>query len=219
MPWIEKVGAVIQCFFAGQGMGYAVASTLLGLENPSGKLTVSFPKRLENVPSWHTYPGESGEHIYAEGLFVGYRFYDRKKIEPLFPFGFGLSYTRFAYANLALDRTSFSEDDTISLSFDLCNEGARFGREIAQVYVRYSPTRLHRPVRELKAFAKIGLAPQETHRVTIAIPARDLMFFDPRANAWFLDEGEVTIEVARPPAICALQHHAVVSRPASHANT
>jgi beta-glucosidase len=195
MPWIEEVAAVLQCFFAGQGMGYAVASTLLGFENPSGKLTVSFPKRLEDVPSWHTYPGESGEHIYAEGLFVGYRFYDRKKIEPLFPFGFGLSYTTFSYSNLELDRVSFSEDDTISLTFDLCNEGARFGREIAQVYVRYSSTRLHRPVRELKAFAKIGLDPQETRRVTIAIPARDLMFFDPRANAWFLDEGEVTIEV------------------------
>ncbi|CAH2409667.1 hypothetical protein MES5069_940012 [Mesorhizobium escarrei] len=134
MPWLAHVPAVLSTFFAGQGMGGAVAEILFGRRNPSGKLTVTFPARLEDTPAFLLYPGENDRHSYAEGIFVGYRYYDRRRIAPLFPFGFGLSYTTFAYSELDLDRAILCEDDTLMVSFAVTNTGPVTGKEICQVY-------------------------------------------------------------------------------------
>ncbi|MDQ0470306.1 beta-glucosidase family protein [Labrys wisconsinensis] len=195
MPWLAEVGGVLATFFAGQGMGGAVAAILFGRHNPCGKLTVTFPARLEDTPAFLHYPGENDRHAYAEGLFVGYRYYDRRRIAPLFPFGFGLSYARFAYAGLELDRASLDEADTLTVRFSLTNTGTMAGKEICQVYGRPIRPRLARPERELKGFAKVELQPGETKTVEIAVSARDLRYFDPEHRRWLLDGGPFGIEV------------------------
>ena len=196
MPWVDKVPAVVEIFFSGQAMGGGIADVLFGRANPSGKLTTTFPKRMEDMPAYLTYPGENGRHVYSEGVHVGYRWYDARKIEPLFPFGHGLSYTRFAYSDVQLDRTELHLGETVTISFTLTNTGLREGKEVAQVYARYGAPRLIRPVRELKSFAKVTLKPGESRRVAIAIPAEDLCAYDTTRQRWALDEDMVVLEVA-----------------------
>lgn len=195
MPWLTQVPAVLSTFFAGQGMGSAVADILFGRSNPSGKLTVTFPARLEDTPAFLSYPGENDHHSYAEGIFVGYRFYDRRQFAPLFPFGFGLSYTTFAYSDLRLDRDTLREDDTLTVSFAVTNTGSMGGQEVCQIYGAARRARLQRPVRELKGFAKVQLEPGETKRVEVPIATRDLRYFDPAHQRWLLDAGRYAIEV------------------------
>ena len=196
MPWLKHVPAVLSTFLAGQGMGGAVAEILFGHRNPCGKLTATFPARLEDTPAFLLYPGENDRHSYAEGIFVGYRYYDRRSIAPLFPFGFGLSYTTFAYSELNLDRAILSEDDMLTVSFAVTNTGSVTGKEICQVYCGARKPQLHRPERELKGFAKLELHPGETRRIEIAIDARDLRYFDPAHQRWLLDGGPHRIDVA-----------------------
>ncbi|MDX8523620.1 glycoside hydrolase family 3 C-terminal domain-containing protein [Mesorhizobium sp. MSK_1335] len=196
MPWIGDVPAVIEMFFSGQATGGAVADLLFGRVNPSGKLTTTFPKRMEDMPTHLTYPGENGRHVYSEGIFAGYRWYDARGIEPLFPFGFGLSYTEFAYSNLALDRTILRSGEKVAVSFAVTNIGKVAGKEICQVYARYGQPRLKRPVRELKGFAKLELNPGESRVVTLQIAAEDLCVYDTALQAWTLDNDGITIEVA-----------------------
>jgi len=195
MPWLGEVASVVEMFFSGQAMGGGIADILFGKVNPSGKLTSTFPKRIEDMPAYLTYPGENGRHHYSEGIHAGYRWYDARAIEPLFPFGFGLSYTEFAYSGLALDRGELHAGETLSVSFDLENTGRCAGKEVCQVYVRYGKPRLHRPVRELKAFAKVELTPGEKRTVVLEIPAADFCCFDPARGAWVLDNDLVEIEV------------------------
>jgi beta-glucosidase len=132
----------------------AITDVLFGDVNPSGKLPTTFPKRLQDNPAYINYPGENGKVVYGEGLFVGYRYYEKKDIVPLFPFGYGLSYTMFDYRNLTLDATEYGAGDVIRISVDVQNAGRRAGKEIVQVYVRDVQSRLMRPEKELKAFAK-----------------------------------------------------------------
>jgi beta-glucosidase len=195
MPWIEKVPAVLATFFAGQGMGHAVASIVFGHTNPSGKLTVTFPQRLQDTPAFLHYPGENDRHVYGEGIFVGYRYYDRRDIAPLFPFGHGMSFTTFSYLDLKVDRTVLEEGGNVNVGFLVTNSGSVVGKEICQLYVRYGKSRLHRPQRELKGFLKVSLNPGETKRVSIALEARDLRYFDPEIGQWLLDSGTLDIEV------------------------
>jgi beta-glucosidase len=197
MPWIDEVAAVVETFFSGQGMGGALADILFGVVNPSGKLSVTFPLRLADVPGHHTYPGENGRHVYSEGLFVGYRWYDQRQANVLFPFGFGLSYSSFEYANLTLDRADFTEGDTIAAAFDVTNTGERRGKEICQLYASYHQPRLARPVRELKGYAKVDLLPGETKRVVIRVDAQDLAYWDEARGAFVLDAGRITLGVGR----------------------
>lgn len=195
MPWIGQTGAVIATFFGGQGMGQAVADILFGRHNPCGKLTVTFPVRLEDTPGYLTYPGENNRHIYSEGIHVGYRSYDKRKLAPAFPFGFGLSYTTFAYSNLSIDVDRIQVASTIKVSFDVTNTGAVAGKEIAQIYAQPHAPRLIRPIRELKGFAKVELQPGETGRVEVTVEARDLRYYDPDHRQWLLDAGKLSIEV------------------------
>ncbi|NEI74887.1 glycosyl hydrolase [Rhizobium lusitanum] len=221
MPWIDRTAAVLAAFFGGQGAGHAVAQVLFGKQNPCGKLTVTFPAQLEDTPGFLTYPGENNRHIYSEGIHVGYRSYDKRKLAPLFPFGFGLSYTSFEYANIAIDTDTIDASSAFKVSFDVTNTGSVAGKEIAQIYARPHAPRLIRPVRELKGFAKVALQPGETKRVEVTIEARDLRYYDPDHRQWLLDAGNLTIEVAassRDIRLEAVLHAQVPALPSSILN-
>jgi beta-glucosidase len=195
MPWLTECRALLETFFAGQGMGRAVAEILFGKRNPCGKLTVTVPNTLEETPAWLHYPGENLRHYYGEGLFVGYRYYDKRRLMPLFPFGFGLSYTRFSYSNLMVSSTHLSETDTLNVSFDLVNCGEREGKEIVQLYVSAPAGELIREAQALKAFSKVALAAGETRRVSLQLPIADLACYHPGLADWVVTPGIWQIRV------------------------
>jgi len=197
MPWLSQCKALLETFFAGQGMGRAVAEILFGKRNPCGKLTVTVPNTLEETPAWLNYPGENLRHHYAEGLFVGYRYYDKRCLTPRFPFGFGLSYTQFTYANLDLSASQVGEADTLTLSFDLTNVGQRDGKEIAQLYVSAPVGELIREVKALKGFSKVVLAAGETRRVSLQLPIAELACYHPGLADWVITPGTWQIHVGR----------------------
>jgi len=193
MPWIDQVPAVIQLWYDSQEQGNALADVLFGDVNPSGKLPTTFPVRLQDNPAYINYPGENGKVRYGEGLFVGYRYYDKKDLAPQFPFGHGLSYTTFEYGNLRLSAKQASPEKGLDISFDVRNTGTRPGQEVAQAYVRDVSCSLTRPEKELKAFAKIELAPDETKTVTLHLDREAFWFFDPARNGWVTEPGEMEV--------------------------
>ncbi|EIV6705309.1 TPA: beta-glucosidase family protein [Klebsiella aerogenes] len=195
MPWLGECRALLETFFAGQGMGRAVAEILFGKRNPCGKLTVTVPNTLEETPAWLQYPGENLRHHYGEGLFVGYRYYDKRLLSPRFPFGFGLSYTQFSYANLALSASRLAEGETLRVAFDLTNIGDCEGKEIVQLYVTAPKGELIREVRALKAFSKVSLLAGETRRVELALPVADLACYHPGLADWLVTPGQWQIYV------------------------
>ncbi|MBY5544196.1 glycosyl hydrolase [Rhizobium leguminosarum] len=196
MPWIGDVDAVLASFYAGQGGGEALARILFGEQNPCGKLSASMPVRMQDIPGWHTYPGEHGRHVYSEGIFVGYRFYDLKAMTPAFPFGHGLSYTTFAYEDLRLDTQEIKPGAGCTAALTIRNTGTVAGKEIVQLYVRPIKPSLKRPVRELKSFTKLHLAPGEAKTVTLGLAQRDFQYFDTSRSAWVLDAEAFVIEAA-----------------------
>ncbi|MGZ0750023.1 beta-glucosidase [Kluyvera sichuanensis] len=195
MPWLGECKALLETFFAGQGMGRAVAEILFGQRNPSGKLTVTVPNTLEETPAWLNYPGENLRHHYGEGLFVGYRYYDKRCLTPRFPFGFGLSYTQFSYDNLSLSAETIGADDTLTVSFDLSNIGAVEGKEIVQLYVSAPEGELIREVRALKGFDKIALAAGETQRVSLQLPISELACYHPGLADWVITPGNWQVHI------------------------
>jgi beta-glucosidase len=191
--WVGKVPALVQAWYPGQEGGRAVAEVIMGSVNPSGKLPVTFERRREDSGSFGHYPGSRGAVDYAEGILVGYRWFDSKGVQPLFPFGFGLSYTTFAYADL---RVEGSDDGRYTVSFDVTNNGSRAGDEVAQLYV--SPpvrSKVARPVRELKAFTRVSLATDQTTTVTIVLARKTFEYFDEAKGAWAVEPGAYTIAV------------------------
>jgi beta-glucosidase len=190
MPWLDQVAAVMQAWYPGQECGNAIADVLFGDTTPSGKLPQTFPERLEDNPAYLNFPGENGKIYYEEGLFVGYRYYDKKKIAPLFPFGFGLSYTTFDYGPLQLSTRRVGPDDTLQVSVDVTNTGQRAGQEVVQLYIRDVVASLQRPDKELKAFAKVHLEPGEHRTVTLSIGCDALAYYDDLAHAWVAEAGE-----------------------------
>jgi beta-glucosidase len=195
MPWIDKVAGVLQAWYPGQECGNAIADVLFGAVNPSGKLPQTFPVRLLDNPAFLNYPGENGVVRYGEGLFVGYRYYEKKQIAPLFPFGFGLSYTRFAYANLRLSAETIGPDDALTVSVDVTNTGERAGQETVQLYIGDAEARLARPEKELKGFAKVSLDPGQTATVELTIDRRALSYWDDARHDWAAEPGEFTVLV------------------------
>jgi beta-glucosidase len=163
--------------------------------NPSGKLPQTFPLRLEDNPAYINYPGENGKVHYGEGLFVGYRYYEKKKITPLFPFGFGLSYTTFSYDSLRLNSQEISPSDTMQVSVDIANTGQYAGKEVVQLYIRDITASLHRPDKELKAFVKVHLKPAERTTVTFTISCDALAYYDDQAHEWVAEAGEFEVLV------------------------
>jgi beta-glucosidase len=193
MPWLDKVAGVLFAWYPGQEAGNAIADLLFGDVNPSGKLPQTFPARLEDNPSYLNFPGDSGKTLYGERIFVGYRYYDARGVAPLFPFGFGLSYTSFEYGQPALSATSIRPDQTLEVSIEVTNTGERAGQEVVQLYVRDLKTVVQRPEKELRAFAKVGLEPGESKTVTMTLERSSLAYFDDRAHEWVAEAG--TFEV------------------------
>jgi beta-glucosidase len=189
MPWLKQVAAVMQAWYPGQECGNAIADVLFGDTNPSGKLPQTFPSRLEDTPAYLNFPGENGKIYYGEGLYVGYRYYDKKRIAPLFPFGFGLSYTTFSYSTLRLSAQQINPDETVQVAVDVTNTGQCAGKEIVQLYVRDVKSRLERPEKELKAFAKVQLAPGECKTLTLTIGREALVYYDDLARTWVAEAG------------------------------
>lgn len=192
-PWLAKVPAVLLAWYAGMEGGNALARVLFGDVNPSGKLPCTFPKRLEDSPAHAlgAYPGKDGQVEYKEGLLVGYRWFDTKQIEPLFPFGYGLSYSSFKYSSL---RVSPGKDPAVAIAeFDVENTGTREGGEIAQVYVSQGKPSLPRPVKELKGFQKVFLKPGEKQRVSIPLNLSAFTYYDPDKKGWLAEQGEFAI--------------------------
>jgi beta-glucosidase len=193
MPWLDQVAAVVQAWFPGQECGNAISDVLRGVVNPSGKLTQTFPMRLADNPAYINYPGENGRVRYGEGIFVGYRYYEKKQVAPLFPFGFGLSYTTFAYSNFALNTSSIAPGEEIVATIDITNTGERAGAEVVQLYVRDPQARVARPEKELKRFAKVQLNPGETRTVTFSLGQAELAFWDDLKHQWVAEAGEFVI--------------------------
>jgi beta-glucosidase len=193
--WIDRVPAVLLAWYGGMESGNALARVLFGDVNPSGKLPCTFPKRLADSPAHalDAYPGTNGVVRYEEGLLVGYRWFDTKNIEPLFPFGHGLSYTRFDYSNLTLSPGTSTNGPVLTAEFDIANTGTRQGGEVAQLYVHDAQSSLPRPVKELKGFHKVFLKPGEKRTVSIPLDLSAFAFYDPDKHGWLAEAGEFTI--------------------------
>lgn len=197
--WLDRVPAVVEAWYGGMEGGNALARVLFGDVNPSGKLPCTFPQRLEDTPTYpgggRAFPGVEGVEHYEEGLLVGYRWYDTKVIEPLFPFGFGLSYTSFAYSNLRLVPGTDASGPVVTVQFDLANTGEREGAEVVQVYVHQARPSLPRPAQELKGFQKVSLKLGEKQTVSIPLDPRAFAFYDPARRGWVAEPGTFTILV------------------------
>lgn len=193
--WLGRVPSVLLSWYSGMEGGNAIARVLFGDVNPSGKLPATFPKKLADSPA-HSFgpsgfPGVGGTVTYSEGILVGYRWFDTKKIEPLFPFGFGLSYTTFEYSDLKLKSGAAG----VTVEFKLKNTGKRAGAEVAQLYVQPVKPSVLRPVRELKAFQKVSLQPGETTTVTLALGKDAFAYYDDKQSAWVAEQGNYQIVV------------------------
>ncbi|HJT25657.1 MAG TPA: glycoside hydrolase family 3 C-terminal domain-containing protein, partial [bacterium] len=194
--WVNQAPAILEDWYPGQEGGTALAEILFGQVNPSGKLPASFEKRWEDNAVHDSYYPDADNHIkYKEGVFLGYRHFDQDKVKPLFPFGFGLSYTQFKYANLALSSDTTDGEAPVTVSFDVTNTGEREGKEVAELYVGDSHSSVKRPVKELKGFAKVDLNPGETKHVEIAVNKRALSYWDGKGGAWKAEPGDFDILV------------------------
>ena len=203
MPWISEVPAVIQAWYLGTEAGNAIASVLVGDVNPSGKLPFTFPEKLEDVGAHQLgdYPGRQREdgifdEKYNESIFVGYRWTDKQKIRPLFPFGHGLSYTTFAYGKATVNKKVMKIDEQIAITVPITNTGKRIGSEIVQLYISDLKSSLPRPVKELKGFSKIQLAPGETQEVTFLVDKQALSFFNDSRHEWVAEPGKFEAQIA-----------------------
>ncbi|WP_373828615.1 glycoside hydrolase family 3 C-terminal domain-containing protein [Bacteroides heparinolyticus] len=207
MPWVNDVPAIVQAWYLGSEAGSALAAVLMGDVNPSGKLPFTFPAKLEDVPahSLGEYTGAQSESVidirYNEGIFVGYRWADKqKKVKPLFPFGHGLSYTTFEYGKPTVDSKVMTAGGTLTVKVTVSNTGAREGQEVVQLYISDKKSSLPRPVKELKGFQKIKLAPGEVREVSFVIDREALSFFDDTKHAWVAEPGRFEAVIASSAA-------------------
>ena len=193
--WLGNVPSVVEAWYPGLEGGYAIADILFGDVNPSGKLPITFPKKLSDSPahaSKRTFPGDDNV-FYDEGIFVGYRHFDIKNIEPLFAFGYGLSYTTFTYENLKISKDKVSKDETFNVSCDIINSGSRDGAEIVQLYIQDVVASVERPLKELKGFKKIWLKPGEKRTVNFELDKISLSFYDEKNHCWTAEKGKFNI--------------------------
>ena len=204
MPWVNQVPAILQSWYLGSESGNAIANVLTGEVNPSGKLPFSFPVKLEDNAAHSfgslSYPGDSVHQYYKEDILVGYRWFDTKKIKPLFAFGHGLSYTTFEYGKISTDKKTYTADETIKVSFTVKNTGKVDGAEAVQVYTSQPKASVARPAKELKAFSKIYLKAGETKTVELEIKATDMAYFDENLKDWKLEKGEFVLSNAASSA-------------------
>ena len=197
MPWADCVKGIIEAYLGGQAVGGATKAVLYGEKNPCGRLPESFPYQLEDNPSFLSYGGEGNTAVYSEGVFVGYRYYDKKRMAVRYPFGYGLSYTTFAYSNLCVSAKSMDDTEKVKVTVDVTNTGNRAGKEVVQLYVRNAPASVFRPVRELKGIEKVELAPGETKTVSFTLCKRAFAYWHAQLQDWMVETGTFGIEIAR----------------------
>ncbi len=197
MPWVNQVKGIVEAYLGGQAVGGAVCDILFGKVNPSAKLPETFPLKLEDNPSYLSYFGEGDVVEYREGIFVGYRYYDKKKMDVLFPFGYGLSYTTFEYSDLKVDKESMKDTDTMTVSVNIKNTGNMAGKEVVQLYVADKESTVIRPVKELRDFAKVELAPGETKTVTFTLDKRAFAYYSVKIHDWHVETGEFDILIGK----------------------
>jgi beta-glucosidase len=211
MPWIDGPKAILEAGLGGQAVGGAIVDVLSGKVNPSGKLAETFPVRLEDTPAYINYPGENSKVYYGERLFVGYRYYDKKEIRPLFPFGYGLSYTTFEYTNLLINKTELNTGETLDITVTLHNSGTRAGKEVVQLYVASLTSQFIRPKKELKAFAKVALEPGQSKDVHMTLEERDFQIYDDELQAWRTEGGEYNILIGSSSETILLRERVTVN--------
>lgn len=197
MPWISKVKAVLEAYLGGQAVGSAEYDILFGKVNPSARLPETFPVKLEDNPSYLNFPGEKDKVEYKEGIFVGYRYYDKKKMDVLFPFGHGLSYTTFGYSNLKLSADRIKDTEKVTVSVDITNTGDFAGKEVVQLYVADEVSTVIRPEKELKDFAKVELKPGETKTVTFTLGKRSFAYYNTDISDWHVESGNFRILIGK----------------------
>ena len=195
MPWLKDVKGLVEAYLGGQAVGQAIVNILYGNVNPSGKLAETLPIKLEDNPSYLNF-GDGDKVEYKEGIFVGYRYYDKKKMDVAFPFGHGLSYTTFEYSNIKTDKETMTEDDILQVSVDVTNTGDRAGKEIVQLYVSDQTQAVRRPEKELKGFEKVTLNPGETKTVTFTLDKRSFAWYSTDLHDWYAASGEYDILIA-----------------------
>ncbi|HTT64216.1 MAG TPA: glycoside hydrolase family 3 C-terminal domain-containing protein [Bryobacteraceae bacterium] len=191
--WIGQVPAVLYAWYGGQEAGHAIADVLFGAVNPSGKLPVTMPKRLQDSPAYGHYPGENRHVEYAEGIYVGYRGFDKHGVEPLFPFGYGLSYTTFEYSRLQVSPRRVAGGETVDVRVSVRNSGSRAGAEVVQLYLQPPPSPVDRPVKELKGFGRVMLQPGESKTVSFALNRLAMSYYDAKAHGWIAQPGRFTV--------------------------
>jgi beta-glucosidase len=197
MPWIDKVKGVLESYLGGEAVGGAQVDILFGRVNPSGKLPETFPIQLQDNPSYLYYLGEGDTVEYREGVFVGYRYYDRKNMKVLFPFGFGLSYTEFEYSNLVIDKEQIKDTDAVKVSVEVKNIGKMQGKEVVQLYVAAEGGSIIRPAKELRGFEKVELAPGESKIVTFTLDKRAFAYWNTKLQDWHVESGKYKILIGK----------------------
>lgn len=204
MPWVKEVPSIVQSWYLGSIGGDALADVLTGKVNPSGKLPFSYPAKLKDCPAHFygemSYPGDSIKQEYKEDILVGYRWYDTKKIKPLFPFGYGLSYTTYKYSKPVLSAKQMKAGETLSVSVKVKNTGDVAGKETVQLYIGDEKCSLLRPLKELKGFQKVELQPGEEKEITFTIKPEDLQFFDDSKHQWVVEPGKFKAYVSSSSA-------------------
>lgn len=197
MNWINNVKGIVETYLGGQGVGQAVCNILYGKVNPSGKLAETFPLRLEDTPCYLSFPGDGKKAIYSEDIFVGYRYYDKKKVPVLFPFGHGLSYTTFSYSDLKVDKEVLSDEETLTISLKIKNTGTMNGKEIIQVYVRDNTGTIVRPDKELKNFEKVYLHSGEEKTVSMILNKRSFAYYNETLQDWHAPSGTYEVLIGK----------------------
>ncbi len=197
MPWVGLAKGLIEGYLGGQNVGAANRAVLWGEVNPSARLPETFPVKLQDTPCYLSYGGEGNTAVYNEGVFVGYRYYTKKEMPVLFPFGYGLSYTTFAYSDLKLSAKEIKDTDTVTVSVDVTNTGRVAGKEVVQLYVADRESEVFRPVRELKGFEKVELQPGETKTVTFTLDKRAFAYWNTQIHDWHVETGVFDIQICK----------------------
>jgi beta-glucosidase len=193
MPWVGKAKGLLEAYISGQAAGGAIADLLFGIANPCGKLAETFPRKLSDNPSYLNFPGEGDKVEYKEGIFIGYRYYDKKEIEPLFPFGHGLSYTSFEYTDISVDKKDISDEEVVKVNVRVKNTGKAAGKEIVQLYIKDIESTVTRPEKELKGFEKLELQPGEEKTAVFILDKQSFAYYNTDIKDWHVESGAFDI--------------------------
>ncbi len=218
--WLDRVPVLLETWYGGQDVGRALAEILLGEVNPSGHLPATFERHAEDNPTFANYYPEPGTKrvVYKEGIFVGYRGYEHNHTKPLFPFGYGLSYTTFKFANLAVSPETAGANPQVTVTFDVTNTGSRKGAEVAQVYLSPDHAKVERPERELKGFERVLLEPGETKHLSVTLDARAFAYWSTEGKRWTIEPGKFTVRVGDSVASTPLTGNVEITAATANSN-